>query len=230
MATYGYVRVSTANQAQDGESLDTQRRQVGGYAMQQGWELDRTFTERGVSGSKPLADRPQGKRMLAKLQPGDVVVAAKLDRVFRSALDALQTCQDFRDRGVALHLLDLGGDVTANGMAGLFMKVAAAFAEFERDRVAERVRDVKADQRARGRYLGGKVPFGYRVEGGALVPVPEQQAAVKTILRLGRGTRNRKPLSLRKITDEVRGRHGLEIGRMAVKRILDGHGNAGTNK
>ena len=109
MAVYGYVRVSTANQAQDGESLETQRRQVGGYAMQQGWDLDRTFTERGVSGSKPLADRPQGKRLLATLQPGDVVVAAKLDRVFRSALDALQTCQDFRDRGVALHLLDLGG-------------------------------------------------------------------------------------------------------------------------
>ncbi len=59
--------------------------------------------------------------------------------------------------------------------------------------------DVKADQRARGRYLGGKVPFGYRVEGGVLVPVPEQQAAVRTILRLGRGTRNRKPLSLRHV-------------------------------
>ncbi len=82
---------------------------------------------------------PLDLAMLAKLQAGDVVVAAKLDRVFRSALDALQVCEDFKKRGVALHLLDLGGDVTGNGMAGLFMKVAAAFAEFERDRVAERV-------------------------------------------------------------------------------------------
>ena len=137
-------------------------------------------------------------------------------RVFRSALDALQVCNQLQQRGVALHLLDLGGDVTGNGMAGLFMKIAAAFAEFERERISERVRDVKADQRSRGRYLGGKVPFGYRVEGGMLVPVPEQQAAVKTMVRLGRqGT------SLRKVADAVKLKHGLTVSRMAVKRILD---------
>ena len=51
MAIYGYVRVSTAMQADNGESLDAQRRQVEGYAMQQGWDLDHVYVERGVSGS-----------------------------------------------------------------------------------------------------------------------------------------------------------------------------------
>jgi DNA invertase Pin-like site-specific DNA recombinase len=41
MAVYGYCRVSTDRQADEGESLDVQRRKLEGYAMQQGWTLDR---------------------------------------------------------------------------------------------------------------------------------------------------------------------------------------------
>ena len=100
MATYGYCRVSTMVQAEDGESLEVQRRQVEGRAMQEGWTIDEVFVERGVSGSKPFGDREQGSTLLARLQPGDVIVAAKLDRMFRSALDALQTCDRFQRDGV----------------------------------------------------------------------------------------------------------------------------------
>ena len=76
-----------------------------------------------------------------------------------------------RKRGVSLCLLDLGGDISGNGMCKLFLTIAAAFAEAERDRISERVSQVKADQKARGRYLGGTVPFGYRRgESGELVP------------------------------------------------------------
>jgi Resolvase, N terminal domain len=47
-------------------------------------------SERGVSGSKPLGDRPEGAALLAVLQPGDVVITPKLDRMFRPALDRRQ--------------------------------------------------------------------------------------------------------------------------------------------
>lgn len=179
MKVYGYTRVSTGRQATEGESLDVQMRQLEGYAAMHGWKLAAVFREEGISGSVPLAERPEGKRLLDKLRPGDVVVASKLDRVFRSALDALQMVESFKAKGVALHLLDLGGDVSGNGMAKMFMTVAAAFAEAERDRIRERVATVKADQRKRGRYLGGLVPYGFTVgAGGALEPVPEQQAVI----------------------------------------------------
>ncbi len=214
MATYAYTRVSTGRQAETGESLEVQRRRLEGYAQQQDMELARLYVERGVSGAKPLAERPEGQRMLKALRPGDVVVSMKLDRVFRSALDALQTCDAFRRRRVSLHLLDLGGDVTGDGIAGLFMKIAAAFAEFERDRVAERVRDVKRDQLARGRYLGGKVPFGHRVVDGDLVEVPEEQAVIGTVLELRAGG-----LALRKVAAEVEARHGVRLAPMTVRRI-----------
>ncbi len=218
MAIYGYVRVSTAMQADNGESLDAQRRQVEGYAMQQGWDMGHVFVERGISGGKALADRPEGAKLLKGLRRGDAVVAPKLDRVFRSALDALQVCADFKRQGLSLYLLDLGGDVTGNGVAGLFMKIAAAFAEFERDRIAERQRDVKADMRARGRYLGGYVPFGHRVKDGALVEVPEEQVAIRTMV-----TMRAKKLSLRVIADEIRVRHHLSISHVSVGRVLADH-------
>jgi hypothetical protein len=51
-------------QADEGESLDVQQGQIAGYAQMQGLVLDRVFVERGVSGSRPLAERPEGKMLL----------------------------------------------------------------------------------------------------------------------------------------------------------------------
>jgi DNA invertase Pin-like site-specific DNA recombinase len=117
---YGYARVSTARQADEGESLEIQERQIRGYALQHGLEIADIAVEEGVSGSIPVADRPIGRPLLAKLRRGDVVIAAKLDRLFRSALDALKAVEDLRQRGVKLHLLDLGGDISGNGLSKLF--------------------------------------------------------------------------------------------------------------
>ena len=63
---------------------------------------------------------------------------------------------------MSAHMIDLGGNVTANGISKLAFTILSAVAEAERDRIRERISTVKADQKARGRYLGGKVPYGYR--------------------------------------------------------------------
>jgi putative DNA-invertase from lambdoid prophage Rac len=111
--------------------------------------------------------------------------AAKLDRLFRSALDALKVVESLKTRGVKLHLLDLGGDIAGNGLSKLFLTIAAAFAEAERDRIRERIGQVKADQKARGRYLGGKVPFGFRLgNDGDLVPHEAEQETIREIVSL----------------------------------------------
>ena len=85
MAVYGYIRVSTDRQAEDGESLGTQQRIIEGYAMMNGLKLDKVFIERGVSGSRPVGERPEGARLLSTLDSGDVVITPKLDRLSRSA-------------------------------------------------------------------------------------------------------------------------------------------------
>jgi putative DNA-invertase from lambdoid prophage Rac len=80
-----------------------------------GFTLEGVIVEEGVSGSVPLADRHAGGALVARLGKGDVLIAAKLDRVFRPALDALNTVAALKARGVKLHLIDIGGDVSGNG-------------------------------------------------------------------------------------------------------------------
>jgi putative DNA-invertase from lambdoid prophage Rac len=215
MATYGYVRVSTDRQADEGESLGTQQRTIEGYAMMHGLTLDGIFVERGVSGSKPLGERPEGARLLKILQPGDVLITPKLDRMFRSALNALDVLGQLQKRGICLHMIDLGGDVTGNGISKLVFTILSAVAEAERDRIRERIKDVKADQRKRRRYLGGTVPFGWRVGGGGeLVEHPEEQAAIRRARELrGQG------LSLRAIAGALN-ENGIRISHEGVKNIL----------
>jgi DNA invertase Pin-like site-specific DNA recombinase len=221
VAVYGYVRVSTERQADDGESLGTQRRVIEGYAMMQGLPLDTVFIERGVSGSKPLGERPEGARLLAALIPGDVLITAKLDRMFRSALNALDVLGQLKDRSVSLHMIDLGGDVTGNGISKLVFTILSAVAEAERDRIRERIRDVKADQRKRRRYLGGIVPFGWQVtEDGALIEDPDEQRAIQRILQL-----RREGLSLRAISLAISA-DGVKLSHEGVKNVLASAGAA----
>jgi putative DNA-invertase from lambdoid prophage Rac len=218
MAVYGYVRVSTERQAEEGESLGAQQRTIEGYAMMHGLTLDRVFVERGVSGSKPLNERPEGAKLLAALQAGDVLITPKLDRMFRSALDAIGTLGVIRDRGVSLHMIDLGGDVTGNGISKLVFTILSAVAEAERDRIKERIADVKKDQKTRGRFLGGTVPFGYRLDDqGALIPHEGEQEAIREAAAMRTGG-----VSLRAIAEALQAK-GHTISHVAVKRVLRDH-------
>jgi len=215
MTTFGYARVSTVRQADEGESLEVQERIIAGYALQHGIKMDRVFVERGVSGSKPLSERPQGAALLAAIKPGDAVITPKLDRMFRSALDALDVLADLKKRAIALHMVDLGGDVSTNGVSKLVFTILSAVAEAERDRTRERVAEVKRDQRTRGRYLGGKPPFGWRAgDAGELIAVPEQLQALERMRAL-----RAEGAPLRAIADKITA-DGVPVSFAGVKKIL----------
>ncbi|MBT3045009.1 MAG: recombinase family protein [Candidatus Thiodiazotropha sp. (ex Codakia orbicularis)] len=218
MSVYGYTRVSTVIQSEEGLSLDAQHRQLEGYAMMHGLGLTEIFVERGVSGWKPLSSRPEGARLRASLCAGDIILCPKLDRMFRSARDALVVSDEMKIMGVSLHLLDLGGDVTGNGISKMFFTIVAAFAEFERDRIAERITDTKASEKVKGRYLGGTRPFGYQVDSnGFLIPDQKEQNIIEQIISL-----HSLGNSLRGIADIVSTTQ-RKVSHMAVKRIIREH-------
>jgi DNA invertase Pin-like site-specific DNA recombinase len=135
--------------------------------------------------------------------------------MFRSALDALDVLARLKDCDVSLHMIDLGGDVTGNGISKLVFTILSAVAEAERDRTRERIADVKRDQRTRGRFLGGTVPFGYRLsEDGELIPHKgEQEAILEARMMKARGA------SLRAIAEALQAR-GHSISHVAVARVL----------
>jgi len=212
---WGYVRVSTHEQATEGLSVEVQRRQIEAWAALKGLRVTRTFVERGVSGARALNERPAGAELLAQLQPYDTIICAKLDRMFRSAANALSILEQFKKLKCSLHLIDLGGDVCGDGIAKLFFTIVAAFAEAERDRTRERIKDVKRDQRQQGRFLGGSLPFGFRLRGkGKLVEHPAEQRAIKRMRQL-----RRQGQSYRAIAAATRAR-GFSISHAAVRNAL----------
>nr|UXE45525.1 hypothetical protein Hi04_10k_c4997_00009 [uncultured bacterium] len=218
--TFAYCRVSTDSQAEDGQSLDVQERQLEGWALQRGVGLDAVHVEAGVSGAVPFHERPEGAKLWAGLRVGDTLVAAKLDRMFRSASDCLAVVEAFKARGVSLYLLDLNGgadDVSGNGIARLFLTIVSAFAEFERDRIGERIRASKHRQKANNEFSGGSVPFGFAIgPNRQLVPVKEQQAAIKRIHKL-----HAQGHSLRAISADL-AKRGTKLSHVAVGRVLSG--------
>jgi putative DNA-invertase from lambdoid prophage Rac len=211
-----YARVSTAEQAANGDSLATQRQQIEGYAMMKGWQIAEFFIDGGVSGSVPLAERPEGRRLLESAARGDVIITAKLDRAFRSAADALGTLEEMKDQGVGLHMIDLGGDVTGDGISKLVFTILSAVAENERDRIRERIRDVKRHLALQGIYGGGKRPFGYDVVEGRLVPKANEQAAIARMKAL-----RKKGKPYREISKVIADNFQVDMPAMTIKRILD---------
>jgi DNA invertase Pin-like site-specific DNA recombinase len=217
--TYGYARVSSDSQAERGQSLEVQEQKLRAWALMQGRELTAMHIEAGVSGGVPFKDRPEGGKLWRTLQRGDAVVASKLDRAFRSALDCLQTVEQFRQRGVSLFLLDLGGgadDVSGNGIARVFLQIAGAFAEFERDRIGERIREGKRRQREKGEYSGGNMGFGMARDphSGKVVLADIGKIRISKITRL-----RQSGMTLRQIAQTMRAA-GVQISHEGVASVL----------
>jgi len=141
MRAVAYVRVSTEEQATEGISLEAQNHRVRAYCELRGLELVDIITDAGVSAGKPLARRDGGARLLHLIRRGEAVavVAFKLDRLFRNCADCLTVTATWDRSGVALHLIDLGGQAvdTSTAMGRFFLTVMAGAAEMERGLVAE---------------------------------------------------------------------------------------------
>jgi DNA invertase Pin-like site-specific DNA recombinase len=220
--TVGYCRVSTEEQSTNGQSLHVQETQLRGWAQMTGRYIDQVVHD-VVSGGTQFAKRPEGGTLLACLAKGDVLVVAKLDRFSRNLFDCLQLAQEFQRRGISLFLLDVGASdpVTGNGQSKLFLSMLGAFAEFERDRIRERIRATKVRQRQLGQYSGGARQFGWTVGADRqLVAVPEEQRALQRIAEL-----HAQGLSPRKIAAHLKD-CGLPVSHVTIRKILAGRQGA----
>jgi site-specific DNA recombinase len=223
-----YTRVSTDEQAREGVSLQAQEARGHAYCELHGLVVKRNYCDEAVSGSKPLAHRPQGSKLCADVAAGTVrhVVALKLDRLFRDAIDCLEVSRDWETAGVAMHLIDLGGQAvnSASAMGRFMITVLAGAAEMERNLIRERTRMALHHKRERGDRLGG-TPLGFLGAPGApLVVLHDEIATVRVILRL----RQRDPArwTFRAIAERLereghRTKRGGRWEAMTVKRVWD---------
>jgi DNA invertase Pin-like site-specific DNA recombinase len=193
-AAVAYLRCSTEEQARSGLGLAAQLERVKAYATMAGLDLVAIVSDEGVSGSVELERRAGGRELLAIVSKHKAshVVALKLDRLFRDAADCLNQTKAWDRAGVALHLLDMGGQAinTASAMGRMFLTMAAGFAELERNLISERTSQALAVKRGKGEKTGGDVPFGYKLaaDGVHLEAHPAEQEAIAMIQKWhGRG-------------------------------------------
>jgi DNA invertase Pin-like site-specific DNA recombinase len=196
---YGYIRVSSDEQAESGLGLAAQRQRIDAYCQMKGLHLTEVFEDPGVSGGKPLGTRPSGARLLADARRSrPVVVVARLDRLFRSVADAAQTIVDFDRLGIELVAISEGFDMT-NPYGRAMAQMASVFAELERAMIRERTRAAMKVKRARQERVSGHAPFGWDFRpGGKLIENRKEQKAIAWIQQLhADGT------SLRKIAERL---------------------------
>ena len=114
----------------------------------------------------------------------DAVVVYKLDRIFRSTTDALETTRLFEKWGVSFHSIEETLD-TQSAMGRFFFTLTAALAEMERRIIGERTKAALSHKRKRNEKTGGDVPYGYDLSpAGILINNESERRAIHTILIL----------------------------------------------
>lgn len=191
-----YTRKST-EEGLDKEfnSLQAQREACEAYIASQrseGWALVRdAYDDGGFSGG--TLERPGLKQLLADIEEGlvDVVVVYKIDRLSRSLMDFSKLVEVFDRAGVTFVSVTQSFNTTTS-MGRLTLNILLSFAQFEREVIAERVRDKIRASRQKGMWMGGNVPFGYRVENRKLVVKEPDATTLRSIferfVRIGSAT------------------------------------------
>ena len=200
MKAIGYIRVSTEDQAKEGVSLDNQRAKIQAYAALKNLDLVDVIEDAGIS-AKNL-NRPGVQEVLRQAKAGlvDAVIVFKLDRMFRSTIDALETTKHFDKWGIGFHSINENLD-TKSAMGRSFFTLIAAIAEMERQIVSERTKTALQHKKANGEKTGGDVPFGYQAENGNLIEDRREQRIIQLIAQL-----KAEGHSLRAIAHELRNR------------------------
>jgi DNA invertase Pin-like site-specific DNA recombinase len=183
-----YTRKST-DEGLDKEfnTLDAQREACEAYVASQraeGWVLvcDR-YDDGGFSGG--TLERPALKRLLADIEVGlvDVIVVYKIDRLSRSLMDFAKLVETFEAHRVTFVSVTQSFNTTTS-MGRLTLNILLSFAQFEREVIGERIRDKFAASKARGMWMGGKVPLGYDVANRKLVVNEPEAARVHRVFEL----------------------------------------------
>ena len=143
---YGYARVSTATQGRDGNSLEEQVAALEKYGCQE--IITEAFTGKTM-------ERPKFHSLFNRLQRDDTLVVCKLDRFARTAIEGVQTVRELFDRGVKVHILNMG--LIENTLTGnLILTVMLAFAEYERGMIVERTQVGKALEKQNPNFRDGR--------------------------------------------------------------------------
>ncbi|SIL69920.1 recombinase family protein [Mycobacteroides abscessus] len=201
-----YLRVSTIEQSTSGFGLDVQREAIKAAAKALDARIVAWCADEGKSGALGIDQRPGLAECLTLIDNGlaEGVIVRDLDRLAREitvqeAVIGRVWMVEQASVYTSVPALEVPRDDPDDPMRTAMRKMAGVFAELDRMLVAKRLRDGRRAKKAAGGHAEGPTPYGWKAEkrsasnpNGALVPVPEEQAALdrmKTLSGEGKSTR-----------------------------------------
>ena len=222
MTIYAYYRASELEASLGQDKLETilqsELLAIQTYCLAKNWFLNEILDDVACNWGLKFQQREKGAQLAQMLRFGDKIICSKLERIVGSSAEALELINSFRNRGVQLHIVELGGNIVDKEFVINFGNAAELFSTLDKRKSTERIKTVKRRQRNAGRYLGGSRPFGYMIhDNGRLIENPMEQRLLKKIIEL-----KRQGKSLRAISNEI-STPVLPISFKTVQRLLQRH-------
>ena len=211
---------------QEFNSLDAQREAGEAYIASQkanGWVcLPTRYDDGGYSGGN--MKRPALQQLLADCEAGlvDIIVVYKIDRLSRSICDFADLSKKFDEWGTQFVAVTQEIN-TATSAGRMMLNILITFAQYEREVITERVRDKMAASRKKGKWVGGSVPMGYRVENKKLVVEPEEARVIQRIFQRFIEIQSPTLIAQELNKDGIRTKQGRIWDRQHIYRILSNH-------
>ncbi len=215
MNVFGYLRVSTDQQAESGLGLEAQEKAIKDYAKKHGHTISHIFRDEGISGAAQLDERTGLMDALNNLQKGDILLVAKRDRLARKGAvnedDNMALIQMAVNKKKA-RIVSAAGEGTEGDqddpMSYMMRGMTDLFAGFERLLIKSRTKAALQAKKSRGERVG-HIPFGYKLaEDGIHLEVDELEQGILIQMRDLRA----EGLSIRDIAKELNNRGAFNRG------------------
>lgn len=163
-----YIRVSTKKQVEEGYSLEAQQDRLIKLCETNGYIVYKIYADEGKSGKD--TNRPAFQDMMTDMRNRefDKILVMKLDRISRSVIDLELMIKEMQKYNVEFESASEKID-TSTSFGMMFIRLLAIFAQFERERIKERVTDAFEQMVTEGKPITGEQPIGYKIDNGKVV-------------------------------------------------------------
>lgn len=172
-----YIRVSTKKQVEEGFSLDAQKDRLEKLCETNGYIIYKVYADEGKSGKD--TNRSAFQEMMKDMRDGkfDKILVLKLDRISRSVIDLELMIKEMQEYDVNFESASEKID-TSSSFGMMFVRLLAIFAQFERERIKERINDTFETMVQEGRAITGEQPIGYKRDENNHVVIDEEEAPI----------------------------------------------------
>ena len=223
MKLVGYIRVSKQDQKKSGLGLAAQRAMLHEFAAKNypGVLLVIEEDDEAKSGALAIERRPGLARALARLEKGDVLIVARLDRLSRDRAVTVFIEQVVGERGCRIISTRGEGTEDDEPESILMRMIHEAFAVYERLKIRARTKEALGAKKTRGEPMG-RPPYGWTYRRKKLVESPNEQATLSRIMTMYRDGMSSTQIAATLNADGVPSKRGKRWGLSAISRIIEG--------